>query len=84
MMEERRHQPPLSDADIERIAKAVSDASKQSFHIEAEIHYNSHKRLDKMLEAYEGASNAFTKAFFGLVILGAITLAGLAITKGFK
>lgn len=83
-MEERRHQLPLSEEDLNRIADAVAKKARETFHIGEEEHYNSHKRLDKLLEAYDSASNAFTKAFFGLVILGAITLAGLAITKGFK
>lgn len=82
MDHERR--APLSDDDIDRIANAVAKKTKDAFHIEEETHYNSHKRLDKLLEAYDGATSAFTKAFIGLVIIGAIFLAGVAVVKGAK
>lgn len=79
---ERRH--PLTDADVERIACAVAAKTKEAFHIEDEEHYNKHKRLDKLLEVYESATNAFTKAFVALVIVGALVLAGIGIVKGGK
>ena len=82
-MEHERRQP-LSDDDIERIAQAVALKTKEAFHIEEEKHYNDHQRLDRLLQAYEGATNMLTKIFFGLVITGAVVLAGIGIVKGAK
>lgn len=79
---ERRQ--PLSDDDIERIAEAVAKKTTETFHIDDEVHYNSHQRLDKLLDAYDSATNMFWKAFLGLVILGAIILASISIVKGAK
>lgn len=75
---------PLTDHDVERIAIAVAEKTKEAFHIEEEAHYNSHKRLDKLLEVYDSASNAFTKAFIALVIIGAIVLSGIGVMRGVK
>ena len=83
-IEERRHLPPLRDEDVERIATAVAEKAKASFHISEEKHYNDHKRLDKMLDIYDNASNVFIKTFIGLIILGAIIMAGMAVSKGAK
>jgi len=79
--EERRQ--PLTDDDVDRIADAVAKKTRQAFHIEEEIHYNSHKRLDKLLDAYDKAANAFIKIFLGLVIVGLIVIAGFSV-KGWK
>ena len=81
-MDERRQ--PLTDDDVERIALAVAKKTKEAFHIEEELHYNSHKRLDKLLEVYDSATNAFTKAFIAVMIIGALVLAGIGIVKGAK
>jgi hypothetical protein len=83
-VEERRHLPPLRDEDVERIAEAVAEKAKASFHISEEKHYNDHKRLDKLLDVYDNATNIFIKTFIGFVIVGAILLAGIAMTKGAK
>jgi len=81
-IEERRH--PLTDEDVDRIAAAVACKTRAAFHIEEEVHYNSHKKIDKLLEAYDAATNTFTKTFFALIIVGAIFLAGLGLVKGVK
>lgn len=81
-MEERRQ--PLTDDDINKIAEAVSSKTREAFHIEEEKHYNSHQKLDKILEAYDTATNTFWKMFLALVIAGAILLAGISTMKGIK
>jgi len=80
--EDRRH--PITDDDIDRIAEAVAVKTKAAFHIEEEVHYNAHKRLDRLLEACDDATNIFWKAFLGLVVIGAIVLAGVVSVKGIK
>ena len=82
MSDERRQ--PLSDDDIDRIATAVAKKASDAFHIEEEEHYNSHKRLDKLLDVYDSAQSAFWKAFIAIVIVGALVLAGIGITRGAK
>lgn len=74
----------ISDKDIERIVSAVSVKARADFHISEEEHYNSHKRLDKLLDVYDSAQSAFWKSFVAVVIVGALILAGIGITKGAK
>lgn len=79
---ERRQ--PLSEEEVDRIADAIVSKTQRSFHIEEELHYNSHQRLDRLLNAYDSATNIFIKTFLGLVVIGAIVLAGVTSLKGFK
>lgn len=81
-IEDRRH--PLSDEEIDRLAHAITKKTHSDFRISDEKHYNSHQRLDKLLDAYDSATNIFAKTFFGLVIIGMIVLAGVTAVKGFK
>lgn len=77
---EDRRASMLTKEDIMHIADAVTERAKTAFHIEEEAHYNQHKKLDSMLEAYTSATNIFWKTFLALVILGGIILAGLTAT----
>lgn len=85
-MEQKHHHDhhALSDADIERIAEAIVKKERKIFHIDEEYHYNAHKRIDKLLDAYENATNIFTKTFLALVIVGMVVLAGVTAFKGWK
>lgn len=82
--EERRELHLLTATDIDRIAIAVARKTHEAFHLEEEKHYNDHKRLDSVLDAYDNATNIFWKSFLGLIIIGAVILAGIGITKGVK
>lgn len=84
MNENIERRQPITDDDVERIADAVAVKTKAAFHIEEEAHYNSHKRIDKLLEVYDSATNIFVKAFLSLVIVGLIMLAGFSAVKGVK
>lgn len=79
--DEDRRASVLTKEDIMQIADAVTTRAKNAFHIEEEAHYNQHKKLDAMLEAYTSATNIFWKTFLALVIVGGIILAGLTATK---
>lgn len=81
-MEERRH--PLTDDDVNRIAEAIAKKARDAFHVDEEKHYNSHQRLDRLLDAYDSAVNVFTRTFLALVIVGMIVLAGVTAMKGWK
>lgn len=70
----------LTSDDIMQIADAVAERAKNAFHIDEESHYNSHKKIDDLLEAYASATNIFWKTFLALVITGTIVLAGLTVT----
>jgi hypothetical protein len=82
--EERRDLRLLTDSDVEKIAIAVARKTHEAFRIDEEKHYNDHRKLDAMLTAYEGATNIFWKAFLGLIIAGALILAGIGVAKGVK
>lgn len=82
MTDDRRH--PLTEDDVNRIAEAIATKTRDAFHIDEETHYNQHKRLDRLLDSYDGATNLFTRIFFGLVIIGMIVLAGVTSMKGWK
>lgn len=85
MRGEQKRRITLSEEDIERIADAIIRKQKErSFYIDEEYHYNAHKRIDKLLDAYENATNIFMKTFIALVITGAIILAAIAVLKGWK
>lgn len=79
---ERRQ--PISDEDVERIAEAVAAKTRKAFHIEEEVHYNQHQKLDRLLDIYDNATNIFWKSFLALFITGAIVLAGMMASKGLK
>lgn len=79
---ERRH--PLTDDDINRIADAIASRAREAFHIDDKKHYDSHQRLDRLLDVYDGATSIFIKTFLGLVIIGMIVLAGVTSVKGWK
>lgn len=70
----------LTEHDIMQIADAVAERAKSTFHIDEEAHYNQHKKLDAMLDAYTSATNIFWKTFLALFIVGALVLAGLTAT----
>lgn len=74
----------LSDEDIERIVDAIIVKERNIFRLDDEYHYNAHKRLDKLLDAYESATNIFARTFLALVIVGATILAGVTAVKGWR
>ena len=75
----RRNQ--LSEGEIARIVAAIKRSQEDNFHLCSEEHYASHKRLDKLLDAFDAAQNIFWKAFIGAVIIGAIFLASFPAFK---
>jgi hypothetical protein len=85
-LKERRHLPPLSEDDVQRIANAVSDRAikscQSSFHLAEEKHYNDHKRLDRILDMYDNASNVIVKTFIAMIFVGALALAAMGKFKG--
>lgn len=74
---EDRRKSVLTNEDISQIADAVTERAKSAFHIDDEAHYNQHKKLDAMLDAYTSATNIFWKTFLALFIVSALVLAGL-------
>lgn len=77
---EDRRASVLTKEDVMQIADAVAERAKTAFHIDEESHYNSHKKIDDLLEAYASATNIFWKTFLSIVIVGALILAGLTAT----
>lgn len=74
----------LTDEDVNRIAEAVANRSCTAFRIDEETHYNQHKRIDELLDAYVNAKNLFWKTFLSIAIIGVIVIAGLTASKGVR
>lgn len=77
---EDRRSGVLTREDIIHIVDAVMEREKTAFHIDEEEHYNQHKKLDAMLDAYTSATGIFWKTLLALIITGGIVLAGLTVT----
>ena len=72
----------MTDEEIEKLAKMI-EKHKPEFHIDPKKQYDSHKRIDKLLDSYEEATGVFKKFFIGALILGmfAIVAVGLNWNK---
>lgn len=67
----------LSDEDVERVAEklfAKFDSKLRTFWIEPEKHYESHRRLDDLLDVWKQTKNTALKTVIGLFILGLIAV----------
>ena len=73
----------LSDEDVQRIAEAVAAVEdvddSRGFRVPPEAHYNSHARLDSLLDSYDSASNIVMKFLIGLVIVGIFGVAAVGV-----
>jgi hypothetical protein len=72
----------MTDAEIEKLAVAIVAKGGDAFHIEGEKHYNSHKRLDALLDVYDKTTSTVLKALIGLFVVGAMIIAGIGAMKG--
>jgi len=78
----------MNQEEIEKLAFEIyklQNANKEAhgnFHVPEELHYVEHSELRDLLKDYKTAKSMFWKAFLGLVILGAIVLAGIGILSG--
>lgn len=72
----------MTEDEIKKLAETIVDL-KGGFYVEPEKHYLQHKRIDRVLDLYESASNIFTKIFIGAMIVGSLVLAmiGLGFQK---
>jgi len=69
---------PLSDDDIQRIVRATKRNHEiPEYHIDPKEHYDQHRRLDRMLDAFEKAEGTVWKAVLGGVLFVGIVIAGL-------
>lgn len=72
----------LSDEELKKIARMFVDEVKATHHdfwIDPESHYNDHIRMREITGAWSVAKSIFVRAFIGLVVVGAITLAAFAL-----
>ena len=72
----------MTEDEIKTLAEAIVEL-KGGFYVEPEKHYLQHKRIDRVLDLYESASNIFMKIFIGAMIVGSLVLAmiGLGFQK---
>lgn len=72
----------LTDLDIEKIAEKLYEKVENkahSFWIEPERHYQSHQRMDRLIDVWESTQNIFIKTIIGLFILGVLTISSMPI-----
>lgn len=72
---------PLTDQDVDRIADAVIEKQK-AFSMDSKEHYDSHQRIDKLLNMYDAAQNVAWKTFISLLVVGGILVAAVAAGVG--
>lgn len=68
----------LTPEDIDEIANKLVEKvqeKNQNFWIEPEKHYQDHQAMREIVRDWRSAKSIFAKAFFGLVVVGVITLA---------
>jgi len=72
----------LSDDDVERISCKLFDkfdSKLSSFWIEPQKHYDSHRRIDDLLEVWKQTKSTFLKTFIGIFILGVIAFSAFPL-----
>lgn len=72
----------VTDDQLEILANKIftkMHAERQSFWIDAEAHYNSHKDVSELVQDYKSAKGIFWKAFIGLAVIGALALGMLGL-----
>ncbi len=64
----------MTDEDIEKLAEAIAKKTQDDhgFYVDPRQHYNFHELLDRILDAYDAASNIILKAIIGLFIAGVV------------
>ena len=68
---------PLSEEEIKQIADAMVERvheTQHSFWIEPESHYQDHLAMREIVGSWRSAKGIFTRAFLGLVIVGALAI----------
>lgn len=76
----------MNEREISAISEAVAKKiieGNRDFMVDAETHYNHHHELGELLDALKSAKSTISKAFFRLVILGALFLAYMGIKSVF-
>ena len=73
--------PVLTDNDHKAIAKNVVDMLQGPFDIPAKEHYDSHQRLNEVLKDVTVARSIVVRTFVGIVVAGALLLAGFAVSS---
>jgi hypothetical protein len=74
----------LSQEDAAKIADEMVkqiQSTHHNFWIDPEKHYQDHLAMREVVGSWTSAKGIFTKAFIGLVVVGAITLSIIAIFK---
>lgn len=74
----------LSDADVEAIADAMVTRIQSTHHdfwIDPETHYQDHLAMREVVGSWKSAKGIFARAFIGLVVIGSLVLAAIAIFK---
>lgn len=74
----------LSQEETKQIAGEIVkniQSTHHNFWIDPETHYQDHLAMREVVGSWTTAKGVFTKAFIGLVVLGAIILSAVAVFK---
>jgi hypothetical protein len=70
----------LSPIEIDELAEAiVKKSSETEFYVDPKLHYNQHERLERLLDAYDAASNVIFKFFIGACLVGLVGFAAMGL-----
>ncbi len=74
----------ITEEDAQRIADAMVERIQSTHHnfwIDPETHYQDHLAMREVVGSWSSAKGVITKAFIGLVVVGAIVLSMFALIK---
>lgn len=72
----------LSKKDINQIADRMVERMKATHHdfwIDPQTHYDDHVAMREVIGSWTSAKGIFAKAFVGLVVIGTLTMAAIAL-----
>lgn len=75
----------LSKSEIDQIADAMVErvqSTQHNFWIDPETHYQDHLAMREVVGSWTTGKGIFTKAFIGLVVIGAFVMAFIGFIKG--
>lgn len=72
----------LSDKDVNKIADGLVERMKATHHdfwIDPQTHYDDHVAMREVIGSWTSAKGIFAKAFIGLVVIGTLMVAAIAV-----
>jgi len=68
----------VTDEEIKKLAEEIV-AKKGGFWVEPEEHYQSHKRLDRLLDIFDTVQSGLIKGFIAAFVLGILAISAIGV-----